>query len=215
MPSENPMSVHPLVQSAEGVGILFPDGLRPVRMGGEPVQAFLEGWQGAIAWVVLADLVILPLVHRDGPEAVWYLDEKLERLGDQLESLPFETLERLAAALQPIRHELWRAFTGCETPELSPDSAILMQLTRSCRLVLLDFLEKKSSTSANLVDISVIDGKVLATLRNEHARLINLDIAREIIDSPVLDQVVAWCGNDQSRAWQLPTPYGFCGREGF
>ncbi|WP_419728676.1 hypothetical protein [Lichenicola sp.] len=76
----------PVIASTAGLLLRAPKGgLRAIHHGdGVAILSFIEGWSPRLLFTGFAPLLLLDLVHDDGLEVVWYIDEEGMFLGGQV-----------------------------------------------------------------------------------------------------------------------------------
>ena len=112
-----------------------PDPAAPIRLP----MPLLQGWRFARAVTACVPVVIVELLHEDGREAVWYLDQRLGYLGNaaaQLGGAPMLHLRRLCETLFETLAD--RVITAPALPA-GPELDWFLGCARATRADLLEF----------------------------------------------------------------------------
>ncbi len=126
--------VHDPVSTRDGGFHLILDGHAvPLLMMGEIVPHFLPGWRASHLYTGFAPLFLLELAHEDGRCATWFLDQRMQRLGDTVESLPGELGDLLRQKAVPVLGRLMHAILHQLRPELAPDCLAFLSVNPASR----------------------------------------------------------------------------------
>ena len=105
----------------------------PLLMAGEIVPQFLPGWRASHLYIGFAPLFLLELAHDDGRRATWFLDQRMQRVGDRVESLPRELGDLLRQKAAPVLERLMHTILHQGQPELAPECAAFLSVNAASR----------------------------------------------------------------------------------
>ena len=126
--------VHDPVSLRDGGFHLILDGHAvPLLMTGDIVPHFLPGWRASHLYTGFAPLFLLELTHDDGRRATWFLDQRMQRIGDKVESLPRELGDLLRQKAAPVLGQLMHALLHQGRPELTPECVAFLSLNPASR----------------------------------------------------------------------------------
>ncbi len=74
------------------------DEMRPIKLAGTPVNSFVSGWHPTIVVDFGLNVHLLELVHDNGQQATWFLDDDYDHITDCVRLLPKETQDKLVEA---------------------------------------------------------------------------------------------------------------------
>ena len=102
----------------------------PIRLAGEPVRAFLPGWQPRGANDGFPPWTVLDLVHDSGREASWLLTAAMEHWPLSLGQITAEEQALVAEQAAPAIGQVWQAMLCRPEPALPPEMALFEGLNR-------------------------------------------------------------------------------------
>ena len=120
--------------------VKFGDGrLLPITIGNhDPVAAFNPGWKPRWVCASFAPIYLLELRHEDGQEATWFLDQRLNHLGDAVANLPQEAGALLRFKAGPIVARLLGQFLTRPEPILDEEARDFLALNQAIRIQIVD-----------------------------------------------------------------------------
>ncbi len=170
--------------------VRFADRLVPLCNGGAPVAALAPGWHADFVVTGLAPIHLLELHHDDGQRSTWFLDERLDRVGGELEELSPQHRALLAAAHAPFAGDVWSSLLVDPIPPLSGEGgdAELQRLNPRTRQALQTL---GGAASPEIVWSSIADipfGDVVAC---DGGRSLIPEHLRALLGFPLQDQLLA------------------------
>jgi len=132
-PGDGLMISHPVVELDGALHLELGGAAVPLLMGGKPVSHFLPGWRASALYCGFAPLFLLELVHDTGQTATWFLDQRLERVGDRVDGLPAEILGLLRLKAAPLLARLVGGLLEAVEPELDGATEAFLRLGETTR----------------------------------------------------------------------------------
>ena len=123
----------PAHAGAGGLYLRLDGRLVPLMMEGRIVAAFLPGWRAALLHTGFAPLFLLELAHEDGRRATWFLDWRMQRVGDAIDRLGPELLDLLRRKALPVLGRLLAGVLEEATPSLDADALAFLELNEATR----------------------------------------------------------------------------------
>ncbi len=105
----------------------------PLLMTGTIVPQFLPGWRASHLYTGFAPLFLLELAHDDGRCATWFLDQRMQHVGDRVESLPRELGDLLRQKAAPVLGQLMHAILHQVRPALTPECLAFLGINPASR----------------------------------------------------------------------------------
>ncbi len=123
----------PVISREGGLHLTLDGRAVPLLMLGEIVPQFLPGWRASHLYTGFAPLFLLELAHTDGRCATWFLDQRMQRACDAVESLPRELGDLLRQKAVPVLGRLMHAMLHQVQPELAPDCLAFLSVNAASR----------------------------------------------------------------------------------
>ncbi len=126
----------PVVDGGDGLRVRLGGRLMPLLMERQIVRAFLPGWRAVLLHTGFAPLFLLELAHDDGREATWFLDCRMQRIGDDLDRIGPEALALLRQKAMPVLQRLLGNVLEECTPTLEADGLAFLRLNAATRVAI-------------------------------------------------------------------------------
>ena len=123
----------PVLRRQDGLHLCLAGLTAPLLMQGEVVDDFLPGWRAVLLHTGFAPLFLLELAHEDGREATWFLDARLQRIGDEVDRIGLEAAALLRRKAVPIMERLFGELLEECAPSLDADCLAFLRLNQATR----------------------------------------------------------------------------------
>ena len=165
-----------------------PDGaVAAIRLAGRPVAAFAPGWRPRGAALGLAPWVLLDLVHEDGSEACWILDQTCEHRASALSELPEPALREIAATVARVAGAAHRNLLCQPHPHPVHELGCLAGINRPMIEALLDLASPDEAAPTAIIDLEAACGPDGLALRLPHGGELRLRAVADCLDGNIQD----------------------------
>ncbi len=124
----------PLVAIDGSFRLRFRDEAVPLLHCDQPVRAFLPGWRADALFTGFAPLFLLELVNPDaGASATWFLDHRMQMMGDHPDRLPSELAALLKLKALPLLRALMDQVLDHVVPVLDHRLAAFLRVNQATK----------------------------------------------------------------------------------
>ena len=193
-----------VLATPEGFCLRDDDGeLRPIRLGGAPVREFLPGWAPLFVYSAFPGLHLLELQHESRQRATWFLDDRLERLGDAVKDLPPHHQARLIEAAGALRANLWVQLMLAARPALSPATRAFFHLNEPIREQIFAALQQANPAEPTVIDLAAHTEPTLSCSWNGGEAVLRREHLEALFAAPIKDRFIEACATGRL-TWPSP-----------
>ncbi len=193
-----------VLATPEGFCLRDDDGeLRPIRLGGAPVREFLPGWVPLFVYSAFPGLHLLELQRESRQRATWFLDDRLERLGDAVKDLPPHHQARLIEAAGALRADLWVQLMLAARPTLSPATRAFFHLNEPIREQILAALQQANPAEPTVIDLAAHAEPTFSCSWNGGEAVLRREHLEALFAAPIKDRFIEACATGRL-TWPSP-----------
>ena len=193
-----------VLATPEGFCLRDDDGeLRPIRLGGAPVREFLPGWAPLFVYSAFPGLHLLELQHESRQRATWFLDDRLERLGDAVKDLPPHHQARLIEAAGALRADLWVQLMLAARPALSQATRAFFHLNEPIREQIFAALQQANPAEPTVIDLAAHTEPTLSCSWNGGEAVLRREHLEALFAAPITDRFIEACATGRL-TWPSP-----------
>ncbi len=205
-PDEAVLVDDPLVTIDGSFHVRTGGGTVPLLLGDLPVRAFVPGWRAEALFTGFAPLFLLELVHSEaGARATWFLDQRMQMVGDQPAQLRPDLLAMLRLKALPLLRAMMDQVLEQMVPSLDDRMAGFLRVNQATRTAIAALCSDHLVVPPFVCQVDHLMPRSLV-YRDGHGgmRAVDRDQLRRGLDGPGWQDRIAGYIADGRMVWPSP-----------
>ncbi len=209
MPDETVLFDDPLVTIDGSFHVRIGGGTVPLLLGDLPVRAFVPGWRADALFTGFAPLFLLELVHPEaGARATWFLDHRMQMMGDQPAHLRPDLLAMLRLKALPLLRAMMDQVLERVVPALDDRMAGFLRVNLATRTAIAGLCSDHLVVPPFVCQVDHLMPRSLVYRSGQEGqdgmRAVDGDQLRHGLDGPSWQDRIAGCVATGCLGWPSP-----------